>query len=291
MKKRVGYRRCCRLRKIEYTYLGYLVAISLSHIYFAVSVIFGRDTVYVMETQFSWVLLIYPIANLLWFVVHYYGYLDNFSKGFHGLSLLTFFFAGFPFLSSIVQGIAAVVGFKNVPKQYKHVQHLNELYRKKLEEMQQLSNWGMEDEEGKGKQETSNPLQDFLQRDIEQYGDEYTTYLTLDEEEAESVIAQTKTGTNTGVVVTSLAYDVKEKNRRDYDWLIPIYGVQVVEDLSLDELMELASEEDFIQEDEERVTDSGLEELVTESEIEEPVHTGDDLLDTELGDLFLDDLL
>lgn len=233
-------------------------------------------------------------------MVHYYGYLDNFSKGFHGLSLLTFFFAGFPFLSSIVQGIAAVVGFKNVPKQYKHVQHLNELYRKKLEEMQQLSNWGMEDEEGKGKQETPNPLQDFLQRDIEQYGDEYTTYLTLDEEEAESVIAQTKTGTNTEVVVTSLAYDVKEKNRRDYDWLIPIYGVQVVEDLSLDELMELASEEDFIQEDdelvteseiEEPVTESEIEEPVTESEIEEPVHTGDDLLDTELGDLFLDDLL
>lgn len=287
MSKPRRYRRCYKLRKIEYTYLIYLVVASLTHVYFAVALIFGMDTVYLMETRFAGVLFLYPIINILWFVVSYYGYLDNFSKGFHSLSLVTFFFAGFPFLTNIIQGVAAIVGFKQVPKQYKHVQHLNELYNKKQEELKNLNNWGLESDDPSNKQEKTDPLQDFLQRDMQEYGEEYTSYLTLDEEEAKTLINQ-KAQQQSGVVVDAIAYDVKERQRRDYDWLIPIYGINVVEELSLDELMDLAQEEELL---EEELLEDDLESEVTESELTESELTESDDQVTDLGDIFLEDLL
>lgn len=287
MSKPRRYRRCYKLRKIEYTYLIYLVVASLTHVYFAVALIFGMDTVYLMETRFAGVLFLYPIVNILWFVVSYYGYLDHFSKGFHSLSLVTFFFAGFPFLTNIIQGVTAIVGFKQVPKQYKHVQHLNELYNKKQEELKNLNNWGLESDDPSNKQTKTDPLQDFLQRDMQEYGEEYTNYLTLDEEEAKTLINQ-KAKQQSGVVVDATAYDVKERLRRDYDWLIPIYGINVVEELSLDELIDLAQEEELLEDDlESELTESE----VTESELtesDEPV-TASEV--TDIGDIFLDDLL
>lgn len=282
MSKPRRYRRCYKLRKIEYTYLIYLVVASLTHVYFAVALIFGMDTVYLMETRFAGVLFLYPIINILWFVVSYYGYLDNFSKGFHSLSLVTFFFAGFPFLTNIIQGVAAIVGFKQVPKQYKHVQHLNELYNKKQEELKNLNNWGLESDDPSNNQAKTDPLQDFLQRDMQEYGEEYTSYLTLDEEEAKTLINQ-KAQQQSGVLVDATAYDVKERKRRDYDWLIPIYGINVVEELSLDELMDLAQEEELL---EEELLEDDLESEVTDSELTE----SDDQV-TDLGDIFLEDLL
>ena len=243
------------MRKLEIAYLVYLVAIVISHIYFTISVVFGQDTVYLMETSFSWILLIYPIANLFWFVIYYYGYLEKFSKGFHGLSLSTFFFAAFPVITSIVQGITALNGLRFIPKQYKHVQHLNKLYQQKLEEMGQLSNWGLDTSNKGDDEEEPDSLKSFLQRDIEQHGDEYVDYLTLDEEEAQEIIDNTTKLSDTKVVVGTKAYDVKEKMRREYDWLIPIYGVQVVEELSLDELMELADDEGGYVEDDEELDD------------------------------------
>ena len=282
------------MRKIEYTYLIYLVVASVTHVYFAVALIFGMDTVYLMETRFAGVLFLYPIINILWFVVSYYGYLDHFSKGFHSLSLVTFFFAGFPFLTNIIQGVTAIVGFKQVPKQYKHVQHLNELYNKKQEELKDLNNWGLESDDPSDNQAKTDPLQDFLQRDMQEYGEEYTSYLTLDEEEAKTLINQ-KAQQQSGVVVDATAYDVKERQRRDYDWLIPIYGINVVEELSLDELMDLAQEEELLEDDlESELTESELTELdeqVTESELTESELTESDEQVTDIGDIFLDDLL
>lgn len=253
------------MRKLEIAYLVYLVAIVISHLYFTFSVVFGQDTVYLMETKFSWVLLIYPIANLFWFVVHYYGFLEQFNKGFHSLSLITFFFAGFPVITSIVQGLAALAGIRYIPKQYKHIQHLNKLYQQKLEEMEQLSNWGLDVNTKDDGETEPDTLKQFLQRDIEQHGDEYQDYLNLDEEQAQEILESTVKQGDTKVVVGTKAYDVKEKMRREYDWLIPIYGVQVVEELSLDELMDLAVEEgDY--DDEEILEDSDF----TETDLEMP---------------------
>ena len=279
------------MRKVEIGYLVTTVLLTITHFYFAFAIFIGWDTVKVMESGFSWILFVYPAVNIFWFVVRYYRYIDELHKGFALMSIFTFLLASFPLINNFVHLFTGVIGLRVIPKQNKHVKYLNMLYQKKQEELLTVNRWGLDNDGTPELATNDGDLLSFLERDIQEYGDEYTGYLEAKNEDDEGE----ELPEDSQVVVSNLAYDTQAKEREQYQWLIPLYGNQVLEQMSIEELMLLEQDEEYLDEDDDYYSQDDIieynnpvsneteyeEEIDDETEYDETEYVGTEYVGTE----------